>query len=196
VIVIGEIRDNYSAHVAVQAALTGHKVLTTFHTEDSIGGIIRLLNMNIEAFLISSTVVCVVAQRLVRKVCSACAAPYKPNAGELHRLRIQPKDIAGTEFRKGQGCPECRYSGYKGRVAVFELLLLDELVRNAILERKMSHEIRGIAIESNGLTTLMEDGIMKAAYGLTTLEELVRCLPRMLNPRPLDNLRRLLGDRP
>jgi type IV pilus assembly protein PilB len=194
VIVIGEIRDNFSAQIAVQAALTGHKVLTTFHTEDSIGGIIRLLNMDIEAFLISSTVVSVVAQRLVRKVCPKCSIPYQPKAGELQRLGLETKEILGTEFRKGQGCPHCRYSGYKGRVAVFEVLILDENVRNAILERKTSHEIRVIAMESNGLTTLLEDGIMKGIAGLTTPEELLRCLPRLIKPRPLEKLRRLLGE--
>ncbi|NWF56317.1 MAG: type II/IV secretion system protein [Syntrophaceae bacterium] len=196
VIVIGEIRDNFSAQIAVQAALTGHKVLTTFHTEDSIGGIVRLLNMDIEAFLISSTVVSVVAQRLVRKVCSKCSGPYRVRAGELLGLGLEAKDIAGVEFRKGQGCPHCRYTGYKGRIAVFELLILDENVRNAILDRKMSHEIRVIAMESNGLTTLLEDGILKAVAGLTTPEELLRCLPRLLKPRPLEKLQRLLGGVP
>jgi type IV pilus assembly protein PilB len=194
VIVIGEIRDNFSAQIAVQAALTGHKVLTTFHTEDSIGGIVRLLNMDIEAFLISSTVVSVVAQRLVRKVCSKCSVAYQVKAGELQGLGLEPKEIIGIEFRKGQGCPHCRYTGYKGRIAVFEVLILDENVRNAILARKMSHEIRVIAMESNGLTTLLEDGILKAVAGLTTPEELLRCLPRLIKPRPLEKLRRLLGE--
>jgi type IV pilus assembly protein PilB len=194
VIVIGEIRDNFSAQIAVQAALTGHKVLTTFHTEDSIGGIVRLLNMDIEAFLISSTVVSVVAQRLVRKVCSKCSVPYQVKAGELQGLGLETKEIAGVKFRKGQGCPHCRYTGYKGRIAVFEVLILDENVRNAILARKMSHEIRVIAMESNGLTTLLEDGILKAVAGFTTPEELLRCIPRLLKPRPLEKLRRMLGE--
>jgi len=110
VIVIGEIRDKYSADVAVQAALTGHKVLTTFHTEDSIGGLIRLLNMDIEAFLISSTVVCVLAQRLLRKTCFSCGKPYKPNPVELSRIGYFQKDISNEEFRKGVGCPVCLHS--------------------------------------------------------------------------------------
>jgi type IV pilus assembly protein PilB len=193
VIVIGEIRDAFSAQVAVQAALTGHKVLTTFHTEDSIGGLVRLLNLDIEAFLISSTVVCVVAQRLLRRVCSSCGAPHQPRAEELQRLGMDPKDLIGAEFRKGAGCAKCRHTGYKGRVAIFEMLVLDEMVRNAILARQMSQEIRMIAMESNGLTTLLEDGIVKAADGLTTLEELTRCLPRLSPPRPLPRLRRILG---
>jgi type IV pilus assembly protein PilB len=194
VIVIGEIRDNFSAEVAVQAALTGHKVLTTFHTEDSIGGLIRLLKMNIEAFLISSTVVSVLAQRLVRKVCPVCSETYKPSTAELQRLGYTADDVIGAAFRKGDGCSHCQHTGYKGRVGIFELLVLDESVRNAIIDQKTSQEIRRISIESTGLVTLIEDGIFKSASGLTTIDEVLRCLPRLQKPRPLSELRRLLGD--
>jgi type IV pilus assembly protein PilB len=192
VIVIGEIRDKFSAEVAVQAALTGHKVLTTFHTEDSIGGLVRLLNMNIEAFLISSTVVSVMAQRLLRKICPKCAVAYKPKPADLQRIGYAPGDLKGVEFRKGLGCAHCQYTGYRGRVGVFELLILDEEVRAAIIEQKTSQEIRIISIESTGLVTLLEDGIIKAAAGLTTIDELLRSLPRLQKPRPLTELRRLL----
>ncbi len=192
VIVIGEIRDNFSAEIAVQAALTGHKVLTTFHTEDCIGGLVRLLNMNIEAFLISSTVVSVMAQRLLRKICPACASDYKPSPADLQRLGYTLEDIKGTAFRKGQGCGRCQYTGYSGRVGIFELLILNEQVRNAIIEQKTSQEIRRISIDSTGLVTLLEDGIVKAAAGATTLDELIRCLPRLQKPRPLSELWRLL----
>ena len=194
IIVIGEIRDHFSAEVAVQAALTGHKVLTTFHTEDSIGGLIRLLKMNIEAFLISSTVVSVLAQRLVRKVCPECGKNYKPSTHELQRFGYTEDDVIGTMFRKGDGCAYCQHTGYKGRVGVFELLVLDESVRNAIIDQKTSQEIRRISIESTGLVTLMEDGIFKAASGLTTIDEVFRCLPRLQKPRSLSELRRLLGE--
>jgi len=192
VIVIGEIRDRFSAEVAVQAALTGHKVLTTFHTEDSIGGLVRLLNMNIEAFLISSTVVSVMAQRLLRKICPKCAVAYKPKPADLQRIGYTPGDIKGAEFRKGNGCAQCQYTGYRGRVGIFELLILDEQVRGAIIEQKTSQEIRIISIASTGLVTLLEDGIIKAAAGLTTIDELLRSLPRLQKPRPLTELRRLL----
>ncbi|MFZ5573367.1 MAG: GspE/PulE family protein [Thermodesulfobacteriota bacterium] len=193
VIVIGEIRDNYSAEVAVHAALTGHKVLTTFHTEDSIGGLIRLLNMDIEAFLISSTVVCVVAQRLLRRICSSCAMEYTPTTKEIQFLGYGPTELLGANFKRGKGCSQCKHTGYLGRTGVFELLILEEPVRNAILERKTSHEIRKISIESTGLVTLFEDGIVKAADGITTIEEVLRCLPKLLKPRPLSTLRRLEG---
>ncbi len=192
VIVIGEIRDNFSAEIAVQAALTGHKVLTTFHTEDSIGGLVRLLNMNIEAFLISSTVVSVMAQRLLRKICPVCATVYKPNPADLQRIGYAPGDIKGATFRKGHGCSQCRYTGYSGRIGIFELLILDEQVRNAIIAQETSQQIRRISIESTGLVTLLEDGIVKAAAGLTTINELLRSLPRLHKPRPLPELRRLL----
>jgi type IV pilus assembly protein PilB len=194
VIVIGEIRDHFSAEVAVQAALTGHKVLTTFHTEDCVGGLIRLLNMNIEPFMIASTVVSVLSQRLLRKVCPSCYVPYKPSSPELQRIGYTLKDIEGAQLRKGRGCANCEHTGYKGRVGVFELLIMDELVRDAILERRTSKQLRQISIESTGLLTLLEDGIVKAADGVTTIDELLRSLPRLQNPRPIPELRRLIGD--
>lgn len=193
VIVIGEIRDGQSADMAMQAALTGHKVLTTFHTEDSIGGLIRLLNMDIAPFLVSSTVVSVLAQRLLRRVCPACAVPTKVTPAQLQRLGCVGPDLAGGRFKKGRGCSECRQTGYKGRIGVFELLVLNELVRDAILARQTSHEIRKISVEYSGLVTLLEDGLVKAAAGLTTVEEILRCLPKLAPPRPLSELRRLSG---
>ncbi len=191
VIVIGEIRDTFSAEVAVQAALTGHKVITTFHTEDSIGGLLRLLNMNIEAFLTASTVVSIMAQRLLRKVCPDCAAPYRPTPIDLQRLGYGPADVVDARFQKGRGCARCQYTGYRGRVGIFELLILNEEIRNAIIQHQTSQEIRRISIEASGLTTLLEDGLVKAAAGVTTIDEL-RCLPRLQRPRPLPELRRLL----
>ena len=194
VVVIGEIRDRFSAQVAVEAALTGHKVLTTFHTEDSVGAIIRLLNMNIEPFLVSSTVAGVISQRLLRRPCPACSEPDKPTVGMLRRLGYTPADIAGAEFKRGRGCPQCRYTGYKGRTAVFEILFPEEELRNAILNREASHKIRRISVENSGLVSLLEDGIIKAAKGITTLEEVLRCLPYLFQPRPVAELRRITGD--
>jgi type IV pilus assembly protein PilB len=193
VIVLGEIRDQFSAETAIQAALTGHKVLTTFHTEDSIGGLIRLMNMNIEAFLISSTVVCIVAQRLLRRVCPECAEPYNPTPTDLSRLSLTANDLQGAEFKLGRGCKNCRFSGYRGRVAIFELLVMNELVKNAILDHKSSYEIRKISVETSGMVTLMEDGLVKGARGLISLHEIITDLPRLGKPRPLHELRRILG---
>lgn len=193
IIVLGEIRDNFSAETAIQAALTGHKVLTTFHTEDSIGGLIRLMNMEIEAFLISSTVVCVVAQRLLRRICPECAEPYLPTPHDLSRLNVNASDLVGAEFKIGRGCKACRFSGYRGRVGVFELLVMNEMVKNAILNRKSSYDIRKISIETSGMVTLLEDGLVKGARGEISLKEIISDLPRLGKPRSLSELRRILG---
>jgi len=193
VIMIGEIRDSDSAEMAMQSALTGHKVLSTFHTEDSIGGLIRLLNMKIAPFLISSTIVSVLAQRLLRNVCPNCAVEDTPTTLQMRRLEVDLQDLSGATFKKGKGCSQCRQTGYRGRIGVFELLVLNELVRNAILEQKTSHEIRKLAIEHSGLVTLLEDGLIKAAAGFTSIEEVLRCLPKFRKPRPLSELKRLSG---
>jgi type IV pilus assembly protein PilB len=194
IIVLGEIRDKFTADVAVEAALTGHKVLTTFHTEDSVGGVIRLVNMDIEPYLVASTITAVIAQRLLRRPCQECAVVEQPSVGILRRLGYSPEDVGGIEFRKGSGCPKCRYTGYKGRCAIFEILMPDEYLRSAILNRQSSHEIRNTSIEQSGLVTLLEDGIMKAAKGVTTLDEVLRCLPYLRKPRPIAELKRITGE--
>ncbi|HPF69711.1 MAG TPA: ATPase, T2SS/T4P/T4SS family [Candidatus Krumholzibacteria bacterium] len=193
VIVIGEVRDRFSADTAIQAALTGHKVLTTFHTEDSIGGLLRLLHMDIEAFLISSTVVSVIAQRLVRKVCPHCREKHELTPDEIRRLGYNPKDSGPLTFWRGTGCRMCRHLGYAGRVAIYELLILNEPVKEALIQRRTSYEIRRISVESTGLVSLLEDGISKATLGLTSFDEIIRTLPRLARPRPLTELRRLQG---
>ena len=193
VIVLGEIRDRFSADAAIQAALTGHKVLTTFHTEDSIGGLLRLMNMDIETFLISSTVVSVLAQRLLRRVCKHCAEPYKPTPTELRKLGYSAADTTAGNFLLGKGCEKCHYSGYMGRIGIFELLVLNEDVKIAMRASKTSSEIRKISMETSGLVTLLEDGIVKASLGHTTLAEVLRNLPRLDKPRPIPELRRITG---
>ena len=194
IMILGEIRDRFSAESAIQAALTGHKVLTTFHTEDSIGGLLRLMNMDIEAFLISSTVVCVVAQRLLKKICPYCIKDYTPAANELRRLRYQSSDVRGYNFKTGTGCARCDFTGYRGRVGVFEMLILNEYVKEAILNRKTSYEIRRTSIETTGLITLLEDGLSKAAKGMTTLSEVLKNLPLFEGPRPIAQINRLTGE--
>ncbi|GFO60976.1 type II secretion system protein E [Geomonas silvestris] len=194
IIVLGEIRDSFSAETAIQAALTGHKVLTTFHTEDSVGGLLRLMNMNIEAFLIASTVVCVLAQRLLRRICPDCREPYLPTPAELRRIGYSNQELRGAEFSVGRGCPKCRYSGYRGRIGVFEMLILNEIVKDAILSKKTSYEIRRISTETTGMVTLLESGLCKAAQGMVSLQDTVRLLPRIGKPRPIQEIRHLLGE--
>ncbi|HHP7236266.1 MAG TPA: GspE/PulE family protein [Desulfobacterales bacterium] len=193
VIVIGEIRDSFSAKIAVQAALTGHQVLTTFHTEDSVGGLLRLMNMDIEPFMVSSTVTAVLAQRLLRRYCRHCHTSYRPSPADLRRLGYQAADLLDAEFAGGQGCPQCRHTGYNGRAGVFELLIPNEVIRSAVLERKSSQELRKLSIEATELVTLFEDGLAKAAAGITTLDEVFRCLPRLHKTRQLKEIQRMLG---
>ncbi len=193
IIVIGEIRDHFSADVAVQAALTGHQVLTTFHTEDSIGALIRLINMKVEPFLISSTINCILAQRLVRKICPHCKKKHTPGPAEMKLLGYQGGELSGGTYFKSKGCGYCRHSGYSGRIAIHEMLLPNEHVRDGVLRSTTSYELRKISIESTGLVTLFESGIFKASKGITTIEEVLRCLPRLVPPRPLAEIKRLLG---
>lgn len=193
IIVMGEIRDAFSAETAIQADLTGHKVLTTFHTEDTVGGLLRFEHGH-RSLLIASTINCVLAQRLLRRVCPHCTAPFTPTPEEYRWLGYTHGDLAGADLQIGRGCTACRFTSYKGRVGIFELLYLDDNVKEAVLARKTVQEIRRISIESSGLITLMEDGIAKAARGKVSLPEVMRRLPRILKPRPLHELRRLLGE--
>ncbi len=194
VIVLGEVRDRMSAEVAVQAALTGHKVLTTFHTEDSIGGLLRLMDMGIETFLISSTVVSILAQRLIRTICPECRQAYMPNRRVARAIGIDDETLKNHVFHRGVGCGACHGTGYHGRTALHELLILNEDVREAILERKTSHEVRQISCESTDLLSLMENGVYKVLKGQTTVDEVYRVAPRSLHGRSVADILRLMGE--
>ena len=185
IIVLGEIRDKKSAQVAIQAALTGHKVYSTFHTEDTIGGLLRLIDMDIETFLISSTVVSVVAQRLLRRICPKCSVPYIPNAKEVLALGLDMAEVREYDYKHGKGCGNCSYTGYRGRVAAYELLVLNEQVKEAILQKKTAHEIRRISTESTGLVSMREDAVAKVVGGVTTFDEVLKQTPRTFAIRPL-----------
>ena len=192
VIVLGEIRDRFSADTAIQAAQTGHKVLTTFHTEDSVGALQRLDNMGVESYLIASTLSGVLAQRLVRRVCEHCGTDRRPDPRLLQRVGWTSDDCA-ARFRHGPGCPECHFTGYRGRVAVLELLVLTEGVRDGIMGRHTASQIRKVSREESNMLTLLEYGLLKAAHGETTLEEVVRYIPRLTRPRSLMELKRQTG---
>lgn len=193
IIVMGEVRDRLSAQVAVQAALTGHKVLTTFHTEDSIGGLLRLIDMGIETFLISSTVVSILAQRLIRTICPDCRQAYMPNKRIANMVGIDDATLRAHTFYRGTGCGTCYGTGYHGRTALHELLVLNEQVREAILERRTSHEVRQISCDSTQLLSLMEDGLYKVLQGFTTIEEVYRIVPRSTSHRSVEEIYRLMG---
>lgn len=172
VVLIGEIRDRETAEIAIQASLTGHLVFSTLHTNDAASAFTRLVDMGIEPFLIASAVMATVAQRLVRLVCKECRSPYIPSQAELDRLgagKIEPTDT----WYRAVGCPACSNSGYAGRIAIYELLLVDDTIRDLILKNADSNTIKKAAIEK-GMRTLRADGVLKVRQGLTTAEEVMR----------------------
>ncbi|HKY03738.1 MAG TPA: ATPase, T2SS/T4P/T4SS family [Blastocatellia bacterium] len=193
IIVIGEIRDKFSADVAVQSALTGHKVFATFHTEDSIGALVRLVNMEIETSLIASTIAAVLAQRLVRKVCTNCRVEYKPDDRVLRRFSLPREELKNFTLFKGKGCSACNFTGYRGRLGIYELLVPNADIRDAILMKRTMQEIRDISLDSCNLCTMQEDGMVKALQGATTLEEVLENAPRVFHHRPLDMLFKIVG---
>jgi general secretion pathway protein E len=173
-ILVGEIRDMETAEMAIQASLTGHLVFSTLHTNDAAGAITRLLNMDIEPFLVSSSVIAVLAQRLVRTICPGCKSPYTPDELELADIAIEKERLRDGVLWRGAGCAECVGRGYRGRTGVFELLIVRENIQNLILSNVDSNTIKREAIAKNAMMTLREDGAEKAIAGTTTVEEVLR----------------------
>ncbi len=174
IMLVGEIRDRETAEIAIQAALTGHLVLSTLHTNDAPSSIIRLIDMGIEPFLISSSVIGVLAQRLVRKICPYCKKEV-PITDEI-KLIMEEFNISPEEIKLfyGEGCSHCKQTGYKGRTAIFELMVINEYIRELIYKNAPLVEIRETAIKKNGMIALKEDGLQKVSKGITTLEEVMR----------------------
>jgi type IV pilus assembly protein PilB len=189
VIVVGEVRDHETATLAVEAALTGHKVLTSFHAEDTVSTVIRLLEMEIEPYLVSSTLSCILAQRLVRRLCAHCAVPTPPAPRDLRYLGLSREAVTGVTFMAGPGCEKCNGSGYRGRLGIHELLLPSDEFREAILRRAPARELRILARNCPAFLSLQEDGLLKAATGRTSLTEVVNNAPRDVATRPLRQLR-------
>jgi general secretion pathway protein E len=171
VIMVGEIRDLETAEIAVHAALTGHLVFSTLHTNDAPGAITRLQDMGVEPYLIASVLSGVLAQRLVRRICQSCRTVDTPDPGDL--LAIGVTDTQGVDLFRGQGCEACRKTGYKGRVGVYELFIITEEIRSLVLRKASTGEIRHVAVEQ-GMVTLREDAWTKAQAGFTTVEEILR----------------------
>lgn len=173
IMLVGEIRDKETAEIAVQAALTGHIVLSTLHTNDAPSSVIRLIDMGIEPFLISSSVIGVIAQRLVRRICHKCKKEIKITP-DLEKI-LNEYEIKGNEITlfKGEGCPYCKDTGYKGRIAIFELMLITENIRDLISKNVTTGKLREAAIKE-GMCQLREDGIKKVCEGLTTIDEVLR----------------------
>ena len=176
VVMVGEIRDGETAKISIEAALTGHFVLSTLHTNDAPGALTRLNEMGVEPFLVGSAVTGVLAQRLARKLCSHCCEMYQPSDEELLRSRVSPDVAAVTDgmvFYRKRGCPRCNQTGYKGRIGIFQLLAMSEQVESLAVQKASREEIERMAM-SEGMRTLWDDGIRKVAAGLTSIEELAR----------------------
>ncbi|TVR15967.1 MAG: type II/IV secretion system protein [Planctomycetota bacterium] len=172
-ILVGEVRDKETAKIAIEASLTGHIVFTTLHTNDAPTAVTRLLDMGLEPFLLSATLETVVAQRLVRTICTNCKAPYHPSEEELLLLGLKPSQVAGQSFYYGKGCEECKNTGYKGRTAIFEIFDINSRMRELILEKASSSKMRAAA-ERSGMVSLRQAGIQKVFAGVSTIEEIVR----------------------
>lgn len=170
IIMVGEIRDRETAEIAIHAALTGHLVFSTLHTNDAAGAATRLIDMGVEPFLIASSIIGILGQRLVRRVCENCKKPYTPTPEMLKGLGMPAEPVT---FYRGEGCQACRGIGYKGRVGIFELLEINETVRNLIVAKAPSAAIKSAAAQA-GFKTMRQEGLVKAAAGITTVEEVLR----------------------
>jgi type IV pilus assembly protein PilB len=173
IIMVGEIRDFETGSIAVKAALTGHLVMSTLHTNDAPTAIGRLIDMGLEPFLVSSSVNLIVAQRLVRRICAACKRPIELSEEVVHELQLRPEDLKGTSFSDGQGCIECNNTGYRGRQGVYEVMPLSPRLRDLVLERAPAGDIKEVAIDE-GMLTLRRDALQKLRRGITTVEEVLK----------------------
>lgn len=172
-ILVGEIRDLETAQIAVQASLTGHIVFSTLHTNDAPSSITRLRDMGLEPYLITATLEGVLAQRLVRKICVDCRTEYEPSPELLMELNLRPQDVKGKKFYYGRGCDRCNNTGHRGRTGIFELLVVDDEIRDLIVNNASTDELR-VAARKKGMSTLRESGLRAIFNGITTIEEVVR----------------------
>jgi general secretion pathway protein E len=173
VILVGEIRDKETAEIAVQSALTGHLVFSTLHTNDSASAITRLVNIGVEPFLISSSIIAVAAQRLIRVLCSECKEVYLADEWALETLGLKPDKLKSRKFFKAKGCENCFQTGYKGRIGIFEIMALDDNIKSLILQTFDSNRIKKAALNQK-MVSLRRDGIQKILKGRTTIEEVLR----------------------
>ena len=174
VILVGEIRDLETAEIAIQASLTGHLVFSTLHTNDAPGALTRLIDMGVKPFLVSAAVQAVMAQRLVRRLCSECAESYVPDEGELRALDLDPRMVTGKEFKRARGCRLCEGTGYRGRQGLFEMLEMDEHLREMVFRGESLSQIRAAALATRRLKPLLIDGGQKVLSGMTTTTEVLR----------------------
>ena len=186
--------DPQTAEDALQAARTGYRVMATMLAEDAVGAVLRLIHMPMDPYLLSSCLRVVLAQRLVRRLCPHCQTAAQPSPSDIKRWKNVASALEHHELRNGRGCENCNWTGYLGRVAVFELLVLNEPVRQAVLNQASAGEIRRIGLESGSLITLLEDGLVKTIHGMTSIEEVAGNLPHVEPPRSVDQINRLIGE--
>src|SRR6185369_12174539 len=184
VVLIGEIRDQETAKIAMQAAQTGHLVLSTLHTDDAPSCVTRLMDIGVEPYVIASALVGVVAQRLVRRLCPNCRRQYTPPAETLRALNIPDAEAASIPFYKSVGCDQCNHTGYRGRIGIYEVMRVTDKLRRAISARVSEDQIREAAI-AGGMISLGEDGLAKVKSGVTTPEELLRVVTEVREMRTL-----------
>ncbi|MGB2986975.1 MAG: ATPase, T2SS/T4P/T4SS family, partial [Phycisphaerae bacterium] len=173
IILVGEIRDLETAQISVQASLTGHLVLTTLHTNDAPSSIARVMDLGLDPFLITATLEAVVAQRLVRRICTDCKTEYRPTEEQLLEVNLRPEDVGDRVFYYGKGCDYCNNTGYRGRHGIFEIMVLDDRLRELIMQRVATAILRREAIKQ-GMRTLREVGLLAIYDGVTSLDEVVR----------------------
>jgi type II secretion system protein E len=178
VIMVGEIRDHETVEISIQAALTGHLVFSTLHTNDAAGAVSRLLDMGAEPFLVASSLIGVAAQRLVRQNCRFCKEPYVEKPEVLREIGIEPDMVKDKPLMKGKGCPECRGLGFRGRSGIYEMLTVDEVIRKMIINRASASDIRQHAQKTQGMLTMLQDGREKVLQGYTTIAEVLRVCQR------------------
>ena len=172
---VGEIRDHETAEIAIHAALTGHLVFSTLHTNDAPGAVTRLLDMGVEPYLVASSLIGAVAQRLVRRICPFCSEPDLPGREALEAVGLSCEDWSGDPpFRRGRGCDKCQHTGFKGRQALYELFGVDEPIRRMTVDRSSSSQMKDHAIRQQGMRTLLGDGRLAVLAGKTTPEEVLR----------------------
>ena len=173
VILVGEMRDTETAQMGIQASLTGHLVFSTLHTNDAPSAVTRMIDMGVPAYLVASSVIAVLAQRLVRVNCPKCKQPFQPLESEIEAAGITPEQLKGATFMKGRGCANCQKKGYKGRLGIFELMVMNSKIRELAFQGAATQEIRRAAV-STGMNVMFEDGVQKALRGITTLDEVFR----------------------
>jgi type IV pilus assembly protein PilB len=173
ILLVGEIRDQETAETAIQASLTGHLVFSTLHTNDAPSAVTRLVDIGIQPFLVASSVMGIMAQRLVRKVCVKCRQRYEPPAHILNGLGVRPDIAKKANFMKGKGCSHCNKTGYRGRMGIFELMAMTSQIRDMTFKGEPTQNLRKVA-RKQGMRTLFEDGMIKTLKGLTTVDEVLR----------------------